>query len=36
MMQTVDCDIYLYVDDSCLVYTGNDMEANCLTVYVIG
>ena len=31
MSQAVDCDLYLYADDFCLVYTGKyikDMEAN--------
>ena len=27
MVQAVKCDLYLYVDDSCLVYTGRDMHA---------
>ena len=27
MAQAVKCDSYLYTDDSCLVYTGRDMNA---------
>ena len=27
MTQVVKCDLYLYVDDSCLVYTGREMHA---------
>ena len=27
MAQAIKCDIYLYADDSCLVYTGRDMHA---------
>ena len=26
MAQAVDCDLYLYADDSCLLYTGNDVK----------
>ena len=26
MVQDVDCDLYLYTDDSCLVYTGSDVK----------
>ena len=26
MSQAVKCDLYLYADDSCLVYTGNDVK----------
>ena len=26
MAQTVKCDLYLYADDSCLVYTGKDIK----------
>ena len=26
MSQAVDCDLYLYADDSCLVYTGRDIK----------
>ena len=26
MSQAVDCDLYLYADDLCLVYTGKDIK----------
>ena len=26
MSQAVECDLYLYADDSCLVYTGRDIK----------
>ena len=26
MAQAVKCDLYLYADDSCLVYTGKDIK----------
>ena len=27
MAQAVDCDLYLFADDACLVYTGTDIKA---------
>ena len=26
MAQAVDCDLYLFADDSCLVYTGDNVK----------
>ena len=26
MLQAVDCDLYLYADDSCLIYRGEEIK----------